>query len=113
MAKRVKVPISSARAQLFHLSDLVRSGDDIVVVLEQRGGKENVALVRETRLVYLETRAAEAEKRATKPFRLAGSMKLLVSSEELEESLKEIRREWNFDRWARPARGRPRRARTP
>lgn len=98
MAKRVKVPISTARAKLFQLTDLVRSGDDTVVVLEQRGGKDNVALVREARLAYLEARTAEAEKREqkpAKPWRLAGSLKLLVSPEELEASLKESRREWD------------------
>lgn len=98
MAKRVKVPISAARAKLFQLTDLVRAGDDTVVVLEQRGGKDNVALVREARLAYLEARAAEAEKREAKPakpWRLAGSLKLLVSPEELDESLRDIRKEWD------------------
>jgi PHD/YefM family antitoxin component YafN of YafNO toxin-antitoxin module len=95
MGKRVKVPISAARARLFQLTDLVRAGDDTVVVLEQRGGKDNVALVRESRLAYLEARAADAEQRDAKPFRLAGSIKLLVSPEELEESLRESRREWD------------------
>jgi hypothetical protein len=115
MAKRVKVPISAARAKLFQLSDLVRTGDDTVVVLEQRGGKDNVALVRESRLAYLEAKAAEAEKREkpAKPWRLAGSIKLLVSEQELEDSLKQIRREWNFDRVAKPTPVRRRRARTP
>lgn len=98
MARRVKVPISTARAKLFQLTDLVRAGDDTVVVLEQRGGKDNVALVREARLAYLEARTAEAEKREqkpAKPWRLAGSLKLLVSPEELEASLKASRREWD------------------
>ncbi len=98
MAKRVKVPISTARAKLFQLTDLVRAGDDTVVVLEQRGGKDNVAIVREARLAYLEARAAEAEKRdvkPAKPWRLAGSLKLLVSPEELDASLKDIRKEWD------------------
>ena len=98
MAKRVKVPISTARAKLFQLTDLVRAGDDTVVVLEQRGGKDNVALVREARLAYLEARAAEAEKqdvKPAKPWRLAGSLKLLVSPEELDRTLREIRKEWD------------------
>lgn len=113
MARKVRVPISAARSRLFQLTEMVRSGDDTVVVLEQRGGKEHVALVREARLAYLEAMAAEAEQRDAKPFRLAGSIKLLVSEQELEDSLKQIRREWNFDRVAKPARRRPRRAQTP
>ena len=75
MGKRVRVPISTARAKLFQLTDLVRtSGDDTVVVFEQRGGLEQVALVRETRLAYLEARVTELDKRDAKPFSLAGSL---------------------------------------
>lgn len=94
--KRVKVPISSARKRLFELADLVRSGDDdTVVVFEQRGGLEGVALVRESRLEYLETRVRELEKRKKKSFRVRGSLKLAVSEEEFEEGLRQIRQEWN------------------
>lgn len=94
--KRVKVPISSARKRLFELADLVRSGDDdTVVVFEQRGGLEGVALVRESRLEYLETRVRELEKRNKKSFRVRGSLKLAVSEEEFEEGLRQIRQEWN------------------
>lgn len=94
MSKRVRIPISKARSQLFQLTDLVRSGDDTVVVLEQRGGKAPVVLVREARLAYLESRAAEAEKRTAKPFRAAGSATLLVSPDVLEETLRDIRKSW-------------------
>ena len=94
--KRVKVPISSARKRLFELADLVRSGDDdTVVVFEQRGGLEGVALVRESRLEYLETRVRELDKRKKKSFRVRGSLKLAVSEEEFEEGLRQIRQEWN------------------
>jgi hypothetical protein len=94
--KRLKLPISSARRQLFELADLVRkSGDDTVVVFEQRGQGEGVALVRESRLAFLEARVAELDKRATKPFTARGSLKLAVSEEEFEEGLRQIRREWS------------------
>lgn len=94
--KRVKVPISSARSRLFELADLVRKGDDdTVVVFEQRGGLEGVALVRESRLAYLEARVNELEKKDKKPFRVRGSLKLAVSEEEFEEGMRQIRREWN------------------
>lgn len=93
--KRVTVPISTARKQLFQLTDLVRkSGDDTVVVLEQRGTSERVALVREARLAYLEAQAAEVEKREQKPFKLAGSLKTNLDDDALEEALRQIRREW-------------------
>ena len=94
--KRVAVSISSARSRLFELADLVRrSGDDTVVVFEQRGGHEGVALVRESRLEYLETRVRELEKKDKKPFRVRGSLKLAVSEEEFEDTMRQIRHEWN------------------
>lgn len=95
MARKVRVPISKARSQLFQLTDLVRSGDDTVVVLEQRGGKEDVVLVREARLAYLEARAAEADKRAAKPFQLKGSLTTTLSDQALEDVLRDIRRGWS------------------
>lgn len=92
--KRVKVPISSARSRLFELADIVRKGDDTVVVFEQRGGLESVALVRESRLEYLESRVKELERKDQKPFKLRGSLKLAVSEEEFEEMLRDIRKGW-------------------
>lgn len=89
------MPISRARSQLFQLADRVRSGDDTVVVLEQRGGKESVVLVREARLAYLEAKASEADKARTKPFRLQGSVKLLLPPEALEAALRDIRKGWS------------------
>jgi hypothetical protein len=95
MAKRVTVPISAARKTLFQLTDMVRkSGDDTVVLLEQRGTTERVALVREARLAYLEAQAAELDKRTDKPFKLVGSLKTNLDDEALEEALRQIRREW-------------------
>lgn len=95
MAKRVRVPISSARAKLFQLTDLVRTaGDDTVVVLEQRGGREGVALVREARLAYLEARVAAFEKQEGTPFRLAGSLSSPLDDEALADALRVIRTEW-------------------
>lgn len=94
---RVRVPISTARARLFQLTDLVsRSGGDTAVVFEQRGGAEPVALVREARLAYLEERVRQMEKneeRAT-PFALAGSLVPVLDDEALEEALREIRKGW-------------------
>ncbi len=72
--KRIAVSISSARGRLFELADLVRQGgDDTVVVFEQRGSKD-VALVRESRLEYLEARVPELEKSPKKPFKVRGSL---------------------------------------
>ena len=94
--KRITVSISSARGRLFELADLVRQGgDDTVVVFEQRGTAEGVALVRESRLQYLEARVHELEKSPKKPFKVRGSLKLAVSADEFEEMLRQIRHEWN------------------
>lgn len=94
MAKRVKVPISAARARLFELANLVRAGDDTVVVFEQRDKPDRVVLVKETRLAYLEAKVEAMEKEEEEPFELAGSIKLLVPPEELDAMLRQIRNEW-------------------
>jgi len=92
--KRISVSISSARSRLFELADLVRQGgDDTVVVFEQRGAAEGLALVRESRLKYLESRVRELDK-TQKPFQLRGSLKLAVTEDEFEAELKDIRRGW-------------------
>lgn len=94
--KRLRVPISSARSRLFELADLVRgSADDTVVVFEQRGGREGLALVRESRLEYLEARVRELEKQDDTRFKARGSLALAVSADEFEEALRQIRREWS------------------
>jgi hypothetical protein len=100
MAKRVSVPISTARKQLFDLADLVRTSDDTVVVLEQRGGVERVAMVREARLAYLEARVAELAGRDRPAFQLAGSLSSDLEDEALERSLRELRLEWSAGRSA-------------
>lgn len=93
--KRLRVPVSTARAKLFSLADMVRSGDDTTVVLEQRGAREQVALVRESRLAYLEARVMELEaKEKQAPFKLAGSLSTVLDDEALEAVLKKIRKEW-------------------
>jgi len=95
MAKRITVPISTARKQLFQLTDLVRkSADNAVVVLEQRGGVEPVALVREARLAYLETQVAEMHKTDHVPFRLVGSLSAPLDDGAVEEVLRQVRSEW-------------------
>ena len=87
--------MSKARAKLFALADLVRgSGDDTAVVLEQRGGGEGVALVREARLNYLEDVVKQMEKPSEKPFTLAGSLSSELDDKALTELLKELRKEW-------------------
>jgi hypothetical protein len=87
--------MSKARAKLFALADLVRSsGDDTAVVLEQRGGGEGVALVREARLNYLEDVVKQMEKPSEKPFTLAGSLSSDLDDEALTELLKDLRKEW-------------------
>jgi hypothetical protein len=94
MAKRIRVPISTARTRLFQLADLVRqSGDDSVVVLEQRGGSEPVALVREARLAYLEERVGQLDRRET-TFTLAGSLATDMRDDLLDQALRELRLEW-------------------
>ena len=95
MGKRVNVPISAARAKLFQLAELVRSsGEDAVVVLEQRGESDRVALVREARLAYLEARVSELERKERRPFRLAGSLRSDLDDAGLDAALRTIRREW-------------------
>lgn len=95
MAKRVTVPISAARKTLFQLTNLVRtSADDTVVLLEQRGTTERVALVRESRLAYLEAQVDRLHKREEKPFKLVGSLKTSLDDEALEKALRQIRKEW-------------------
>ncbi len=88
--------MSKARAQLFALADLVRgSGDDTAVVLEQRGGGEGVALVREARLNYLEDVVKQMEKASEKPFTLAGSLSSDLDDEALTAVLKDLRKAWD------------------
>ena len=87
--------MSKARAELFALADLVRSsGDDTAVVLEQRGGGEGVALVREARLNYLEDAVTHKEKPSEKPFTLAGSLSSGLDDEALTGVLKDLRKAW-------------------
>jgi hypothetical protein len=110
MAKKVKVPVSTARARLFELADLVRrSGDEVTVVLEQRGEREGVALVREARLAYLEERVAQIDRQAG-AFSLAGSLSTELDDEALETAMREIRKGWAAAPTAGPARSRRRRA---
>ena len=94
MAKRLKVPMSSARARLFHLADLVRhSRDDTVVILEGRGGVEPLALVREARLAFLEDQVSRVDP-GLQTFVLAGSLSTDLDDEALTRSLRELREAW-------------------
>ena len=88
--------MSKARAKLFALADLVRgSGDDTAIVLEQRGGGEGVALVREARLNYLEDVVKQMEQPSKKPFTLAGSLSSGLDDKALMELLKDLRQAWD------------------
>ena len=101
MAKRLKVPISTARGELFKLADLVRqSRDGTIVILEGRGGVEPVALVREAHLAYLEDRVAQMNLQTPTPFSLAGSLVATADDRTLSAALRELRQAWD-----RPAAG--------
>ncbi len=102
MARRVKLPLSSARADLFKLAELVRQARDTVVVLEGRGGVAPVALVREARLTYLEERVAQMETKAAQAFSLAGSLASGVDDETLAATLLDLRRAWSKSDEAAP-----------
>src|SRR6478736_307711 len=98
------MPLTVARSRLFQLAELVRSsGDDTAVVMEQRGGGEGVALIREARLNYLEDRVSQMEKPSEKPFTLAGSLSSDLDDEALSDVLKELRKGWG----SAPARWEP------
>jgi hypothetical protein len=86
--------MSKARARLFDLADLVRNGDDTVVVLEERGSGEGVALVREARLNYLEGVVKEKEKLETIPLSVAGSLSSPLDDDELQGVLTDLRKAW-------------------
>ena len=89
------MPITTARARLFELAELIRkAGDDTAVVLEQRGGGEAVALVREARLTYLEDRVRQMDKQPEKPFTLAGSLTSDLDDRSLDAVLKDLRKAW-------------------
>lgn len=90
----VRMPISKARGQLFALADYVRT-NDVPVVLEQRGGLEAVALVRESRLAYLEaTVAAFSAPKAAGPLTLRGSLSTSLTDGEVDTALSSLRRAW-------------------
>ncbi len=88
-----KLKISEARAKLFDLVDYVTGEDQRVVLIERRNKPERAALVSEEHLRYLYATIEGLESKQRSPFRLKGSMKLLVSPEELEAALGEGRRE--------------------
>ena len=91
MKKRMSV--SEARATLYELVDYVTESPEAQVVIEHRNRKGRAILVDEARYRYLETTLSEMQKREEKPFKLQGSMTSDLSDDELEEALKQIRRE--------------------
>lgn len=88
-----KLKISEARARLFDLVDYVTREERGVVLIERRDRPERAALVSEEHLRYLYATIDGLERKSRTPFRLKGSMKLMVSPEELESALAEGRRE--------------------
>jgi hypothetical protein len=90
MGTRLTVPITRARARLFKLADVVSEAPDTVVVLERRGSREAVALVRETRLAYLEARVQALERLRPTVSAVAGSLRSDLADDELERALRKI-----------------------
>jgi PHD/YefM family antitoxin component YafN of YafNO toxin-antitoxin module len=85
MTKRVK--ISEARAKLFDLVDFVIDAEDDVVLIEHRDRTERAALLSERYLRYLTGSLEQLKGHGRQEFRLAGSIRLLVSEEALERSI--------------------------
>ena len=83
--------ISEARRTLFELVDEVTSGAETVVWIEHRDRAEGAALVSARYLRSLHTRIEEL-RRQTRPFKLAGSMRLVGSEADLEADLEALRR---------------------
>lgn len=81
------VKISEARANLFDLVDFVIDAEDDVVLIEHRDRTERAALLSERYLRYLTGSLEQLRAEGLRDFRLAGSMRLLVSEDELERSL--------------------------
>jgi hypothetical protein len=90
--------MSKARARLFDLADLVRNGDDTVVILEERGSGEGVALVREARLNYLEDAVKDREKLEPRPLSVAGSLSSPLDDDDLQGVMSELRKAWSQQR---------------
>jgi len=88
--------MSKARARLFELAGMVRrAADGSAVVFEHRDGGEGVALVRETRLNYLEDRVKQMDKQEAVPFTVAGSLASGLDDAALLAELKDLRKAWN------------------
>lgn len=92
MSKK-RMTVSEARAHLYELVEYVTDTPDAEVVIEHRSRKGKAVLVDAARLTYLETTLRELQKREAKPFRLQGSMELLVTEDEFDEWMEESRRE--------------------
>lgn len=86
------IKISEARKALFDLVDRVTRSEAEVVWIEHRDREEQAALVSARHLRSLYARI-EALQRRTKPFRLAGSMRLTGGAEEFGAALDGLREE--------------------
>lgn len=91
MARRIK--ISEARGKLPELARFLMHYPDEVVLVEHRDLKKRLALTTEDHIRYLEGRANELMKKASRPFKLAGSVTSKLSDEALETALEEMRKE--------------------
>lgn len=79
-----EITASAARADFFNVLDQVARSSSEAVVIRRRGRGEGVALVRESRLRYLEARINALEARAREePFRLIGSITVHGDVEEI------------------------------
>lgn len=85
------ITASAARANLFNLLNGVASATDDIVIVRRRGREEGVALVRETRLRYLEERVRAMDAAGPKQrFSLIGSLQV---NGDVDTFLSEIRRD--------------------
>ncbi|MGH7563506.1 MAG: hypothetical protein ACREK5_03670 [Gemmatimonadota bacterium] len=91
------VKISEARAKLFDLVDFVIDAKDDVVLIEHRDRSERAALLSESYLRYLTGTLEHLRSDGLQDVRLAGSMRLLVSEDELERSIAESRARDNLE----------------
>lgn len=99
-----RINISEARARLPELARRVAAVPGAVEYIEHRDLDDDLALTTASHIRYLEATVAELRKRASRPFRLAGSMTSALSDEAIEAGLGAARRS-HAERAAEKARG--------
>ena len=90
--KRTPLLASEARARFSELLEQVTQHPGCAVVIGHRNRKESAVLVDAKHYELLLAKADIVDHPPGEPFRLAGSMKLLVPADELEASIAEERR---------------------